>query len=105
MYLGEMGLSLKPPKWLRDLGAKVISGTRVTVQTPLGPFTFDPSNPAEVARLRGMLSQTQVTLGPTTPTPLDRAGALVDAVPGGIGTIALAGGAALALLLLSRGRR
>lgn len=104
MYAGDAGLgfSLKPPKWLRDLGAQVLSSTRVVVPTPLGPITVDPTNPAELERLRSMLSQTRVTLGPQEPTPLDRAASMFQAVPGGAVTL-LGVGAAL-LFLLSRRR-
>ena len=91
--LSGLGLSLKPPKWLRKL-----INTPVTVPTETGPIVVTPGD---------VLASTR-----TGPTPMQQAAAnvgrnvtgWVDQVPGGWLTVG--GGAALAAwLLLGRRRR
>jgi hypothetical protein len=102
--LADLGFSLKPPKWLRNLGAKLISQTHVAVPTPAGPKTFDLSNPDHLAELKSLVTGTHVTLGPTPPTMVDQfesaganVGKVVESIPGGWITIAAVG---IGLLLI-----
>lgn len=98
-----LGFSLKPPKWLRDLGAKVIGQTKVSVPTPAGvPITVDMGDPAQVEALRRALLGARFQVGQTQPT-FPEFSTAVQSVPGGWATIAVAGG--LLAFFLFRGRR
>lgn len=99
--LADLGFSLKPPKWLRNVVGAVVKQTHVTVPTPTGSQTFDLNNPADVARMKQIVSQTKVSVGPPAPTPAENLNAAVTgAVPGGWGTLAVAGGLGLAALFI-----
>mgnify|MGYP001591948470 FL=1 len=94
----QLGFSLRPPRWLRNIGRGVLGQTAVTVPTPVGPVVLTPAQ--VLAATRG----TRVTVGgPPPPSPIEQA---VAAVPGGMGTIAAVGIGVLLLFLLMprRGR-
>lgn len=104
--------ALNLPGWLKAAVSSVISATRVTVNTPLGPITIDPTNPTDIARVRSILASVQVAL-PTVSvqprpasSPVDRALDFANKFPGGAAGLAVAGvGAILLLPRLLRGRR
>jgi len=95
---GTLG-AIAIPEWLKKLGRAVTSGTRITIQTPVGPQTIDLSKPGgaeALARLKESLRSATVdfsTARPQTAGQFVQAG--VAQVPGGWGTIALLGAAAL----------
>lgn len=98
----ELGFSLKPPEWLRSAFRTVIAGQTVTVQTAAGPQTIRLDDPHIASRVISAM-RPQVTDGtPAQPTLVER---VEQAVPGGMGTIAIAAGAGLLLLLLMGRRR
>lgn len=104
--ISGLGLSLKPPQWLRDLGARVISQTHVSVPTPAGSVVVDLGDPTQLAQIRQAITGAQVQVGPRAPSPLEQLNAGVGtAVPGGWGTIAVAAGALLLLMARRRRRR
>lgn len=105
MPYGNLGLSLKPPKWLRDLGARVLSETTVSVPTPTGiPVTVDLGNPAELAAIRNALLGARVHVGRSSqPTFTERAEEVASGIPWG--AVAIGAGALLLLFKMRRGRR
>lgn len=98
--LGELGFSLKPPKFIRDLVKTVVggSGVKVTVPTPAGPIEV---NRDTVQRAVDQASRATVTVGPREEIrPVSAASFVENKVPGGYAGLAIAG--LLALLLLRR---
>jgi hypothetical protein len=90
---------------VKNLVGSVTRGTRVTIQTPLGPQTFDLSKPGAaeaLARLKESLKSAQFdyTSGPRPSTPGQFVQAGIAQIPGGWATIALVGAA---LLMFSGG--
>lgn len=103
-HLSDVGFSLKPPAWLRQAVSSAVQAIKpkITLNTPAGPVTVDPTNATEIRQTISQL-RPSVTFGAQPPTLFDRVSAGVDAIPGGGVTLALAGGALL-LLLMSRRR-
>lgn len=97
--LGDLGISLTPPRWLRDLGNAVLRQVRVVVQTPVGPITVDPSNPDSMRRVQDILRSAQIQIGQPPPGPIQQVSNAVGAIPGGWLTIGALG---LGLVLLLR---
>jgi hypothetical protein len=87
--LSGLGLSLKPPAWLRNIAA--------------GPLTLSPQQAANAARG----AQVTYSSGPRPASPIDAANAAVtNEIPGGWLTVAAIGLAAVFILpKLMRGRR
>jgi hypothetical protein len=100
--LGEL------PGWLKAAVSSVISATRITVNTPLGPITIDPTNPADVERARSILSSVRVappviSVQPRpAASPVDRALDFADKFPGGPAGLVLGAGLLLAAVLKRR---
>ena len=99
--LGALGLAV--PDWLKRLAGAVVRGTRVTIQTPVGPQTIDLSKPGGAEALRALQeslrsAQFEFTSAPRTVAQQFQAG--IAQVPGGWVTIGLVGAA---LLLFSGG--
>lgn len=102
--VGELALSLKPPKWLRNIGATVARavGVSATVPTPAGPVTVDTRDPGTFQDLRNAVARTSVTVGPReTPSPGDL---IQQQLPGGYFTVGL-GLLALGALALAATRK
>jgi hypothetical protein len=108
MYEPQLGFSLKPPSWLRNIVGAVVHGTTATVPTPAGPVSVDLGDPASVARARAALTGTRfsTTVGTHPAGALEQANAAVsENVPGGWLTIAGVGLLAVFVLpKLVRGR-
>ena len=101
LQLSGLGLSLKPPKWLRNTVRDAINKVTVTVPTGVGPVTLTPAQAAAAARG----AQVTYSTGPKPPSPMDAANDFVsDKVPGGWVGLAL-GGAALYYFMSKRRRR
>ncbi len=104
MYLSGLGFSLKPPKWVRDLGAQVLSATKISVPTPAGiPVVIDLSKPGELERLRSTITGTRISVGQAAPSAFDRLTAGIGDAPSW-GTLAIVGAAGAALWFIL-GRR
>ena len=92
-----LGLSLKPPKWLRTLVKSALPGVSVqaSVPTPAGPVVVDSADPDSGRRLLDALKNTRVTVRRRQPSVVDEISQQVqDSVPGGwltIGAVALGG--------------
>lgn len=104
--MGSLDLSLKPPKWLRNAASTVLRtvGVQASVPTPAGPVVLDSRDAATVQSVKDAIANTRFTVGGRrAPT----AGEFIQSqVPGGYGTLAIAGLGVLALVMLaSRGRR
>lgn len=107
--LGELGFSLKPPKWLRNAVKSVTSGAKVAVNvpTPAGPVNVaDPSSAKAVA---DAIRNAQVTVTTGKPVADSPGGGVREYVENRIpgGWITIAGGVLGGLLLLNlmRGAR
>lgn len=105
--VGELALSLKPPKWLRNSVGSLLKGNKVsaTVATPAGPVVVDASKES-VQRVQDLITNavrnTTITVGPreAAATPVDQARDFVETkVPGGWLTV---GAGALALFAIAR---
>ena len=99
--LGKLPRWLTPPKAVRQQISKAFGQARVVVPTPAGPVELKPSE------IPGAIRGATIQLGPPKQTPIEQ---LTSSVPGGMGTIALAGAGLLfgGLLLFrkrKRGRR
>jgi hypothetical protein len=101
--LSGLGLSLKPPAWLRNIAAQLAQKTTVTIPTAAGPLTLSPQQAANAARG----AQVTYSSGPRPASPIDAANAAVtNEIPGGWLTVAAIGLAAVFILpKLMRGRR
>lgn len=95
---------LTPPKSIRALATgiagAVFKGTTVTIPTPIGPQTFNLSDPNDVARLKAMIAGTKFNIAPPRPggpQPFDL-GRTVGEMPGGWLTVAVVGLGAVFLL-------
>lgn len=106
--LNGLGLSLKPPKWLRNtVNAVVNSGAvKVTVPTASGPVEVNrDSVQAAADALRNARVQINAGGGPKPTGTVDQVQDFVQAnVPGGWLTV-LGGGLALVLLFQAMGSR
>jgi hypothetical protein len=72
VYTRALGFSIEPPRWLRDLGAQILSETHVQIPGPGGiPIIIDLSNPAQLDQVKRMLLGTRVTVGQPK-GPIDR---------------------------------
>jgi hypothetical protein len=92
---------LTPPKWLRDLGAEMISQTHVTIPGPGGvPIVIDLGDPSAVQQVRDLLLGARVSIGQPS-SPADRLARGVAQAPWGM--IALATAAVVGATLLLRG--
>lgn len=103
----QLGFSLKPPAWLRNIVGAAVKGTTATVPTPAGPLTVDLGDPASIARAKAALQGTtfSTTVGTKPPSALEQANAAVSSsVPGGWLTIAAGIAAVLLLPKMMRGR-
>ncbi|MFH1177109.1 MAG: hypothetical protein V1750_06855 [Acidobacteriota bacterium] len=101
--MSGLGLSLKPPAWLRNIVGTVIQGTKVSVPTQTGiPITVDLSDPQAMAKLKAMLAGTtfSTSVGTTKPTIAQQAANALESIPGGWLTVA--GAALLGVLVLPR---
>lgn len=99
--LGGLDLSLKPPKWLRNVVSAVTGNVKVTVPTPAGPI--NPLDPNAGKLLREAAANTTVTIGRQANAPAADVPSFVEnQVPGGWLTV---GAGALALVLLLAGKR
>lgn len=106
--VGELALSLKPPKWLRNTVSSLVKGNKVsaTVATPAGPLVVDASKDT-VQRVQDLITNavrnTTITVGPretAAATPVDQAREFVETkIPGGWLTV---GAGALALFAITR---
>lgn len=104
-YLGGLGISLKPPSWLRNLVGSVVRGSTVTVQTPAGPQTFDLGNPSDVAALKNIAAKVKVNVGGNRPAgPAENVINTVENIPGGWLTIAAVAAGIIFLPRLLRSR-
>jgi hypothetical protein len=107
--LGELGLSLKPPKWLRN-AAKVVTGSKVNVSVPTGagPVNVDVTKPGLVQSIAEKLRNAKVTITTGSPNP-DQPGGMTEYVeqklPGGWLTVGAGAVALLLVMNLARGRR
>jgi hypothetical protein len=103
--MGALGISLKPPAWARNIFGAIFKGTTITVPTPLGPQTFDLGNPADVAALKSMVTQSKVrvsTPGQQPTGPIDQVNKTVqENIPGGWLTVI---GVAAGIVFLMRRR-
>lgn len=86
--LSGLGLSLKPPSWLRDAAKKVVSDTVSTATDAAKRAAADA------------LARAQAQVAPK-PTPMDAVNEAVSSIPGGWLTIAAVG---LGLLLVAKRR-
>jgi hypothetical protein len=106
-YTGNPGgglgkLSLTVPGWLKSAlkrgGKAAISGTMVTVPTPIGNKEFDLSDPEQVKQLKAIMLGVRVSgpgsAGSSMPS--------IDDMAGVAGPVALGLGAFLLLKMLSR---
>jgi hypothetical protein len=90
------------PEWVSSTASSIVKGITLTVPTPLGPVQLTPQQAAAAAR-GSSVSYTPPR--PGTQTPFQQAGSFVEQnVPGGWGTVALAAGAGLLLVLMMGGR-
>lgn len=101
--LSGLGLSLKPPAWLRNIVGSVVSGTKVSIPTESGiPITVDLGDPEAVAKLKAMILGAKVSTSVGTPrvSTMDRINTGVESIPGGWFTVAAA--AVVGVLVLPR---
>jgi hypothetical protein len=86
---GGLGISLKPPDWLRRIVGDVVGGTRISVPPVTVPLPGGGS----------------ATINPTRPTFQQQTQQIVGAVPGGWLTIAAIAAGAIFILPRLMGRR
>jgi hypothetical protein len=96
--LADLGFSLKPPKWARNLIKKAVSATKVNVDLPglPAPIQVDMGDPESIKRLRQTVgaARASVSIGPREPSISQQLERAAEAVPGwvwpaGIGVLAL----------------
>lgn len=92
----NLGLSLKPPKWLRNIVSGAVKGTTVTVPTPIGPQTIRVDDPNAMKQIRQAYTP-NITFGP----PREQQ-AIQQAATFGGGGLLLGAGAVLLVVLLMR---
>lgn len=99
----ELGFSLKPPEWLRNVFSKAVAGATLKVNTPLGvqEIKLDDPNAAKEAVAAAKSQIARDYLLPTTAAPpVVFAQSNIPWVPIGIGVAVLAG-----LAMFAKGRR
>ena len=103
--LSGLGFSLKPPAWLRSAAGAVLKQTTVTIPTPMGPMTYDLSNPAQAKALQDIATKTKVSVGKQSGGGfMQQVETSVESIPGGWLTIAAVGAAAVLLFMFARRR-
>jgi hypothetical protein len=117
MYqLQSSALGFSLPSWLNPLpsleaavkgiAGAVISGTTVSVPTPLGTQVFNLGDPSQRAALEAFiknLAKTKVNVSPVAPGSAPKPAGFADQIPGGWLTIAAVG---LGLMfVMGQGRR
>jgi len=104
--VGELAISFKPPKVIRNAISSLLKGNKVTatVATPAGPLVIDSSKGDTVQRVQDLITNavrnTTIAVGPreTAPTPVDQAREFVETkIPGG--WLSVAGGTLLLVAL------
>jgi len=104
--IAQLGLSLKPPQWARDIVSSVVKGLRIQVDPGTGiPIEIDTGDPDQLKRLQQIIASTRasVTFGQPQQGAAISFGAMqsVPWIP-----IALAGAGVLLLVAtLSRRKR
>lgn len=87
MYRSEdLGFSLKPPAWLRNLVGTAVQDLHVAVPTPAGTVNLTPAQIAAYAS-GARVSFTVPKPGPQL-GPVERAAGFVESIPGGWITVA-----------------
>jgi hypothetical protein len=109
MYQRQSALGFALPDFgsiLRGIAGAVWRGTSVTIPTPVGPQTFNVSDPAQRAQLEAMVKGLKLNMAtPQAPPRFDIARSIEQNVPGGWATVAIALLAGVFLLGGMRPRR
>lgn len=75
----------------RGIAGAVWRGTTVTIPTPIGPQTFNISDPAQRAQLEAMVKGLKLNVAtPQAPPTFNIARSIEQNVPGGWATVAIA---------------
>jgi hypothetical protein len=94
MYQRQTSLGFSLPDFgsiVRGIAGAVWRGTTVTIPTPVGPQTFNVSDPAQRAQLEAMLKGLKLNVAtPQAPPRFDIARSIEQNVPGGWATVAIA---------------
>lgn len=52
---GDSGLGFALPSWIKNIAGHLLQGTKVTVPSPVGPLSFDISDPKQLAALQKLV--------------------------------------------------
>lgn len=107
MYVTQDNLSGLGFNLFKAIGkgvSSLVKRARVTVQTPMGPMTIDPSNPDSVRQVQQIARSAQLQLGPPADTASQQVSRTLDAIPDWVKLAAFGGAAALVFSLASQKR-
>lgn len=93
--LNGLGISLTPPRWLREAAANAFKSATVRVNTPAGPIDLSPADAAAA------LKSARITVGADrmpASSPAEAISRGVESIPGGWLTVAGLGLAAVFVL-------